>query len=131
MAYAAEVPVETASISTTETINAVSPRSTHYEASGIAVNSTDWTTIATASNGFGCNVQVNTFNTQINYVSVRMLDKSGNVVWSETNAIPYNKTRVFSCGSDVYQIQVKCVGTQNRSTVSCWSTTREPGIYNN
>lgn len=123
MPYAASVP--------SETINTVSPRSNHYEGAGVDVDNKTWKTIATSTTGFGCNVQVNTFNTEVNYVSVKMLGKTGNVVWSETNAIPYNKSRVFECGSDVYEIKVKCVGSDNRSTVSCWPTTREPGIYSN
>lgn len=130
MAYAAEISTSQEMSSYEITEESISPRGNTYVSSGTDVTSKDWKTIATSTTGFGCNVQINTFNTRVNYVSVLMIGKDGKTeVWSETNAIPYNKSRVFYCGTDVYKIQVKCVGAENTSTVSAWPTDREPGIY--
>lgn len=129
MAYAAEVPASYEVVSDEFSEGAISPRGNTYESSGVAVTSKDWKTVAKSTTGFGCNVQINTLNTLVNYVSVRMLGKNGNEVWSETNAIPFNYSRVFECGTDVYEIQVRCVGKDNTSTVSAWLTDRKPGLY--
>lgn len=130
MAYAAEVPAFHEVVPKEYAEATISPRGNTYESSGIAVTSKGWKTVAKSTTGFGCNVQINTLNTRVNYVSVLMIGKDGRTeIWSETNAIPYNKSRVFYCGTDVYEIRVKCVGDQNTSTVSAWPTDREPGIY--
>lgn len=130
LCYASETPVADENLSVISLDNSIFPRYNQY-GSAIAVNSREWKTIATSTTGFGCNVQVATQNTGINYVSIQMLGKNGNVLWSETNAIPYNKSRVFECGTDVYKIQAKAVGSNNGSIVSCWNTDKDPGIYNN
>lgn len=106
-------------IESTETFdNLISTRSNHYEGGGIYVDSKKWTTIATSTNGFNCNVHVHTASTSLDYTSIRMLGKNGNVVWSEKNAIVPLGSRDFWCGSDVYKIQAKCVSGE--STVACW-----------
>lgn len=112
----------------TENNTNITARSNYYEGGGIDVDSISWTTVATSSTGFGCNVQINTQNTATSYVSVRMLDSTGTIErWIEINAIPFNKSRVFYCGTDVHIIQVKCVS--GYSTVGCWPTSKTPGIY--
>lgn len=125
VAFAAEYePTATEFINETETAS-IEPRAaaTYYKK---AVNSNTWTEIAKCSTGFNCNVAINNFGTTINYVSVIMY--SGNtIVWSETNCIPWNKTRVFKCGSDVTSIKVKC--TSGGSTVTASRSTLPEGIY--
>ena len=37
--------------------------------------------------------------------NIRMLGKSGNVIWSENEAVAGQGSRVFWCGSDIYTIQ--------------------------
>lgn len=125
-AFAAEIPTINDEIITVAEENTVMPRSNTYERNR-AVNSSKWTTIATSTDGFNCNVEITAkYCTTINYVSVIMY--SGNtIVWSETNCIPYNKTRVFKCGSNVTSIEVKC--TSGGATVSAAYTTKAEGIY--
>lgn len=125
-ALAAEVPIINDKATTVTEENIVMPRGNNYKRNQ-AVSSSKWTEIATSTDGFGCNVQISaTYCTTINYVSVIMY--SGNdIVWSETNCIPYNKTRVFKCGSDVTSIKVKC--TSGGATVSASYTTKAEGIY--
>lgn len=79
---------------------------------GTVVTSTSWTTLATSTTGFNCNVAV--FNSStgtdglgILRADIRMLDRSGKVVWQEAKACPGYGTRVFWCGSDVYTIQIR------------------------
>lgn len=108
----------------------ISPRSNNYELSGVPVTGKAWTRVAWSNTGFGCNVQINPLNTTIGGMSVRMLDRNENIIWQETEAIPYNKVRVFECGTDVFYIEVKCVDSNAGSSVSSWQTTRAPGIYN-
>ena len=74
--------------------------------------STSWKTLATSTTGFNCNVAI--FNSStgndglgILRADIRMLGKSGNVVWEESKACPGYGTRVFWCGSNVYTIQIK------------------------
>ena len=70
--------------------------------------STTWTTIATNSNGFGCNVQIAGYLTSVGHrIDVRMLGRSGNILWSEDDSCPGLSTRVYWCGADVYSIQVR------------------------
>lgn len=70
--------------------------------------STTWTTIATNSNGFDCNVQITGYLTSVGErIDVRMLGKSGNVLWSEEDSCPGLSSRIYRCGSDVYTIQVR------------------------
>ncbi len=82
----------------------------HYV--GRVTTSTSWTTLATSTNGFNCNVAV--FNSStgtdglgILRADIRMLGKSGNVIWEESKACPGSGTRVFYCGPDVYTIQIR------------------------
>lgn len=70
--------------------------------------STDWTTIATSTDGFDCNVRIIGRLTTLGYrIDVRMLGKSGNVLWSENDSCPGLSSRVYHCGADVYRIQVR------------------------
>ena len=77
--------------------------------SSLYVSSTSWATIATSTSGFNCNVRIEGLVIGNYCIDVRMLDSSGNVVWSESNAINTASTgyRVFWCGSNVRTIQVK------------------------
>ena len=79
---------------------------------GTITTSTSWKTLATSTTGFNCNVAVVNASTGtdglgILRADIRMLGKSGNVVWEESKACPGYGTRVFHCGSDVYTIQIK------------------------
>ncbi len=103
--------------------NSISPLSSIFESSGIAIYSSKWTTIATSTSGFNCNVQVNTLNATLPPTNhIRMLGKDGNVVWQENSAISYSNSRVFWCGSDVYEIQIRC--SSGVGTASCWPTNK-------
>lgn len=74
---------------------------------------TSWKTIAKSTSGFGCNVEIvcNTTGTDgfhPLYADIRMLDKNGNVVWTESKSCPGDGTgRVYFCGSNVYTVQIK------------------------
>lgn len=68
---------------------------------------TSWTTIATSTTGFNCNIEILSRNAAISTTHIRMLDKNGNVLWSENDAIACNDSRIFWCGSDVYTIQAR------------------------
>lgn len=98
--------------------NTISPRGNQYESGGVYVTSTAWRNIATSTNGFSCNVKIGAYTGNVAYLSVRMLGRNGNVVWSETNAVAGNHSRVFWCGSDIYTIQAKA--TSGNATVTCW-----------
>ena len=128
--FAAEIPsnesnefVQTVAEEATGTT--ISPRSNQYEY-GMSV-STSWKTVATATTGFNCYVYIKCMNTLINDnfevvpCDVRMLDKSGNVVWYESGAVPGQGSRIFWCGSDVYTIQIRTQG--GLGTVYCYETT--------
>ena len=76
------------------------------------ITNTSWQTIASSTTGFNCNVYIKCNNTATSGLGVvpsdvRMLGKSGNVVWSENGAVPGLGSRVLWCGSDVYKIQIK------------------------
>ena len=72
------------------------------------VVSNTWTTIATDSEGFDCNVEITGYLTSIGpRIDVRMLGKNGQILWSENDSCPGLSSRVYSCGSDVYTIQVR------------------------
>lgn len=78
--------------------------------SGINISSKEWTTIATSTSGFNCNVYVKCMNTTFDGLrvvgtNIRMLGRNGNVLWSENEAVAGQGSRVFECGSDVYTIQ--------------------------
>ena len=70
--------------------------------------SSSWTTIATDSEGFGCNVKITGRLTSAGKrIDVRMLGKNNNVLWSENDSCPGLSSRVYICGTDVYKIQVR------------------------
>ncbi len=78
--------------------------------SGINISSNQWTTIATSTSGFNCNVYVKCMNTTLDGLrvvgtNIRMLGRNGNVIWSENEAVAGQGSRVFWCGSDIYTIQ--------------------------
>ena len=84
----------------------------YFTAGDALVTNTSWQTIATSTTGFNCNVYIRCYNTAIVGLraarsSIRMLGKSGNVVWEEAGAIAGEGYRIFACGSDVYTIQIK------------------------
>lgn len=74
----------------------------------LSVSSTTWKTIASSTTGFNCDVVINGLVIGNYCLDVRMLDKNGNVVWSEENSVnTLNGARTFWCGKNVYTIQVK------------------------
>lgn len=96
--------------------NEVTPYANNYPypSAGKALSiNTSWKTIASSTTGFNCNVWIASYNTgTIGLVvapsDIRMLGKSGNVVWQESGAVAGNGAqRQFWCGSDVYTIQIK------------------------
>lgn len=96
---------------------------------GTITTSTSWKTLATSTTGFNCNVAI--FNSStgtdglgILRADIRMLGKSGNVVWQESKACPGYGTRIFWCGSDVYKIQIKVA--HSSGTAKAYETTESP-----
>lgn len=78
----------------------------------VLTTNTSWQTIAYSTKGFNCNVYVKCNNTatvglKVVPCDVQMLDKNGNVLWSENGAIAGLGSRTFWCGSDVYKIQIR------------------------
>lgn len=74
--------------------------------------STSWKTIASSTTGFNCNVTISAMATGTDGLGIirpdiRMLDNNGSVVWSESKSCPGYGTRTYSCGSNVYKIQIK------------------------
>lgn len=113
--FAASTDVEqTTEVSKISTSNA-NARSNSFpypsSQSNTYVSSSSWKTVASSTTGFNCNVVVGGSVLGNYYMDVRMLDKNGNVVWSEENAFSTiggnGGTRTFWCGSDIYYIQVK------------------------
>lgn len=80
--------------------------------------STSWKTIATASSGFDCNVDIKCTNFEHVPCDIRMLNSKGSVIWEESGAIQITSMvgsggpgfRTFWCGSDVYTIQIRTQG---------------------
>lgn len=111
-----------------ETRSTASSRSNNY-VSWLNLT-TSWQTIATSTTGFGCNVAIVCSTTATDgfgplKADVRMLDKSGNVLWSESKSCPGTGTkRIYECGSDVYKIQVKVV--TGGGTAWAYETTDSP-----
>lgn len=121
--FAAEVPENTQNDITTESITeeyGISTYSNHYSSGGVTVNSSTWTTIATSTTGFNCNVKISSLGTSLTTVDVRMLGKNGNVVWCEYESFGSLASRVYWCGSDVYKIQVSY--HSGNGTISCYPT---------
>lgn len=105
-AFAAE-PATTKPETETVSTDIITPRSNSYK-NGVAINSSSWTTIATSTSGFNCNVYIYSLNAYAGATThVRMLGRSDNTVWYESSAIGYQSSRTFWCGPDVYTIQVK------------------------
>lgn len=77
--------------------------------------STSWKTIATASSGFDCKVDISCTNFNNVPCDIRMLNSKGTVLWEESGAIRITSivgsggygSRIFECGSDVYTIQIR------------------------
>lgn len=112
-AFAAESSGESAA---TSDYNIVTPYANRYPypsaGNALSIN-TSWKTIASSTTGFNCDVWIGSYNTgTIGLVvapsDIRMLGRSGNVVWQESGAVAGNGAqRQFWCGSDVYTIQIK------------------------
>ena len=93
--------------------------SINVHAAGIRYNSintsTSWKTIATASSGFDCNVDIGCTNFSNVPCYIRMLNSKGSVILEESGAIKITSmlgsggygSRTFWCGSDVYTIQIR------------------------
>lgn len=84
---------------------------------------TSWKTIARSTTGFGCNVYVDCTNLNLAKHDIRMLGANGNEIWSEKGAIAPIAKRIFICGSDVYEIQLR---TQSGTSVVYVGPTSEP-----
>ena len=52
-------------------------------------------------------VRITASNNGNTHTDIRMLDKNGNVVWSECCAVDCNQIRTFYCGSNVYSIEAR------------------------
>lgn len=84
-----------------------STRSNNYpypsSSSNRYVSSTSWSMIANSSSGFNCNVVVGGLVVGNYCLDVRMLDRNGNVIWAEENAVNTiggnGGTRTFWCGA--------------------------------
>lgn len=99
----------------------------HYN--GPVTTSTTWSTLATSTTGFNCNVAVNNASTAFDGVGIlradiRMLGSTGNVLWSESKSCPGYGTRVYWCGPDVYTLQIK-VATGS-GVARAWETDQDP-----
>lgn len=82
-----------------------------------AVNSKKWSTIASSTSGLNCNIRVSSLATEITYISIRMLDKSGKTVWYEKNSFGSQGARIYKCGKNVYIVQAKYVSGEG--TIYC------------
>ena len=96
---------------------------------GTITTSTSWKTLATSTTGFNCNVAVVNSSTGtdglgILRADIRMLGKSGNVVWEESKACPGYGTRIFWCGPDVYKIQINVA--HSSGTAWAYETSESP-----
>ena len=93
------------------------------------VTTTSWKKIAESNTGFGCNVYIKCSNTATSGFGVvpsdiRMLGKNNNIVWEESGAIPGQGSRIFICGKDVYEIQIRTQAGQG--TAYAYETTASP-----
>ena len=103
-------------LAVTSGCNMATPRANNYPypSAGrtLSIN-TSWKTIASSTTGFNCDVWIASYNLGtiglvVSPSDIRMLGKSGNVVWQESGAVAGNGAqRQFWCGSDVYTIQIK------------------------
>lgn len=99
-------------ITTESSVNTVSNNYPYPSSSShVYVSSDSWTMVANSSSGFNCNVVVGGLVVGNYFLDVLMLDRNGNTVWTEENAVytigNNNGSRKFWCGSNVYQILVK------------------------
>lgn len=85
----------------------------------IDVTDTKWTTVAESNRGLNTNVRI-TARAALTYTSIRMLDRNGNVVWSQNNVFDIiGDSKVFWCGPDVYKVQL-INATGHRSAYATW-----------
>lgn len=85
--------------------------------------STNWRTIASDTEGFGCNVKITGQLSTGGRIDVRMLGKDGKTeLWSQNSSCPDLGSRVYRCGSDVYYIQVKVSSSNYRGVVYALKT---------
>ncbi len=113
-AFASEVSASAANGS----IESMATYSNHY-GSGVVVRS-NWTTVASSTTGFNCNVKITSLGTTLGTVDVRLLGKNGNVLWTSYEAFGTLASGTFWCGSDVYKIQVKYHDSNGAGTVSAY-----------
>ncbi len=89
-----------------ETNDEVSPAATVFELSGT------YTVVASGSAATNRSVTIICYNKySVHHNDVRMRDINGNVVWEEYGAIGCSGSRTFSCGSDVYYVEVRIAAT--------------------
>ena len=91
--------------------------------------STSWKTIAKSTTGFDCNVAISCLVTGTDGLGavrpdIRMLGRSGNVLWSESKSCPGLGTRIYKCGPDVYEIQIRV--SNGSGTARSYKTTQDP-----
>ncbi len=84
----------------------------HAASNNVAFVKSSWTRIYPAetnnlSTPINGQVRIDTFNYGSTHLDIRMLDRNGNVVWSECCAIDKDQSRTFNCGSNVYYIEAK------------------------
>lgn len=85
----------------------------------------NWTSIATAEQGFGCSIEVSSSN--FNWIKpfetvpldVIMLGRNGNIIWQENKAVKGQGKRTFWCGKDVYEIKCRYNISGGVGEVSC------------
>ncbi len=112
-AFAAESPNKSAVVSNYNDVTTYANRYPYPSAGNALSINTSWKTIASSTTGFNCDVWIASYNLgTIGLVvapsDIRMLGKSGNVVWQESGAVAGNGAqRQFWCGSDVYTIQIR------------------------
>lgn len=112
-AFAAECSNEPAIISGYDDITTYANKYPYPSAGNALSINTSWKTIASSTTGFNCNVWIASYNLgtiglSIAPSDIRMLDKSGNVLWQESGAVAgTGAQRQFWCGSDVYTIQIR------------------------
>ena len=70
---------------------------------------TIYTKITKPSKTYYVNVRVYNISDQHN-TDIRMIDRDGNIVWEEEDAIPYSSSRQFVCGTNIWKIQARVGG---------------------
>lgn len=73
--------------------------------SSLYVSSSSWATVASSTSGFNCNVVVSGLVIGNYCMDVHILNRNGNIVWSEENAFNTiggnGGSRTFWCGNDI------------------------------